>query len=61
LAKREDKIINAEQIYEQVWGQSALGDDTAVRNVISKIRKKLEASDYTITTEHGKGYVFERS
>jgi len=60
LAKREDKIISAEQIYEQVWGQSALGDDTAVRNIVSKIRKKLEASGYTITTEHGKGYVFER-
>ena len=60
LAKRENKIISAKQIYEQVWAQSALGDDTAVRNVVSKIRKKLELSDYTITTEHGKGYVFER-
>jgi two-component system response regulator SaeR len=60
LAKREDKIISAEQIYEQVWGQSALGDDTAVRNVVSKIRKKLEFSDYTITSKHGKGYVFEQ-
>ncbi|MCL2603550.1 MAG: response regulator transcription factor [Defluviitaleaceae bacterium] len=59
LAKREGKTISAEQIYEQVWGQPALGDDTAVRNVVSKIRKKLEFSDYTITTEHGKGYVFE--
>jgi len=61
LAKREDKIISAGQIYEQVWGQPALGDDSAVRNVVSKIRKKLEVSDYTIATEHGKGYVFERS
>ncbi|MCL2500987.1 MAG: response regulator transcription factor [Defluviitaleaceae bacterium] len=60
LAKREGKIISAEQIYEQVWGQPALGDDTAVRNVVSKIRRKLEISDYTIATEHGKGYVFER-
>ncbi|MCL2280118.1 MAG: response regulator transcription factor [Oscillospiraceae bacterium] len=60
LAKREGKLVGAEQIYQQVWRQSMLGDDTAVRNIVSQIRRKLEITDYTITTERGKGYIFER-
>jgi len=60
LAKREGKLVGAEQIYQQVWRQSMLGDDTAVRNIVSQLRRKLKITDYTITTEHGKGYIFER-
>jgi len=60
LAKREGKLVGAEQIYQEVWRQSMLGDDTAVRNIVSQLRRKLEITDCTITTKHGKGYVFER-
>ncbi|MCL2170081.1 MAG: response regulator transcription factor [Defluviitaleaceae bacterium] len=60
LAKHEGKLVSVSQIYQQVWGQDMLEGDTAVRNIISQIRRKLEISDYTITTEHGKGYMFER-
>ncbi|MCL2249387.1 MAG: response regulator transcription factor [Oscillospiraceae bacterium] len=60
LAKREGKLVAAKQIYEQVWGHYMLKDDAAVRNIIPQIRKKLEITGYTITTEHGKGYMFER-
>ncbi|MCL2378912.1 MAG: response regulator transcription factor [Defluviitaleaceae bacterium] len=60
LAKREGRVFSAEQIYEPVWEQSMMSDDAPIRKIIHELRKKLEGTDYTITTEHGKGYVFEK-
>jgi len=60
LAKRENKIISARQIYEEVWAQPVLKDETSVKIIISRIRKKLKSSGYTIISEHGKGYMFQR-
>jgi len=60
LAKNEDKMFSAEQIYERIWQQPMLGDDAAIRRTMAALRKKLEKSGYTITSEYGKGYVFEK-
>ena len=60
LAKREGRIFSAEQIYEAVWEQDMMGDDTPIRKIIPELRRKLENTDYTVTTLHGKGYIFEQ-
>jgi len=60
LATNEGKMLGAEQIYERIWNQPMLGDDGAIRRTVTALRKRLEKSGYTITSEYGKGYVFER-
>jgi len=59
LAKREGRVFSTGLIYELVWEQDMMGDDAPIRKIIHELRKKLESTDYTITTEHGKGYIFE--
>ena len=60
LAKNENEMFSSEQIYERIWKQPMLGSDASVRNIISALRKKLEDTSYTITTDYGKGHVFEK-
>ena len=60
LAKNENQTFSAEHIYNQVWRQPMAGDDNAVKKTVSSLRRKLEDSGYTITTERNKGYCFER-
>ena len=60
FAQNENKLFTSEQLYERAWGQP-MGDDTrALRAAIKRMRPKLSGSGYTITTEHGKGYIFEK-
>jgi len=58
--QNQGKAINAERLYEKVWGQKMVGDDGSLKNAISKLRKKLEGSGYTITASRGEGYCFEQ-
>jgi len=60
FAQYPGKTLSAEYIYEKVWGQNMTGDDSALRNMAYKLRKKLESSGYTITSERGEGYILER-
>jgi DNA-binding response OmpR family regulator len=55
-----NKVMSAEALYEKVWGLKMIGDDNALKKVISKLRKKLEDSGYTIVASRGEGYCFER-
>jgi len=55
-----DKVFSAAFIYEKIWGQKMCGDENALRKAISKLRTKLEESDYTIKASRGEGYCFER-
>ena len=59
FVKNENKMLNAEYLYEEVWGQPMANDKNAVRKAINRLRPKLAGSGYTITTEHSKGYSFE--
>jgi len=60
LAKNEDKMFSVEQIYERIWKQPMSADDPAIRKIVTSLRKSLAHSGYTITSEYGKGYLFER-
>lgn len=57
--QNEDKIVSAEYLYEKVW-KSPLNQDTqAIKSAVSRLRKKLMGSGYTIFAQRGEGYVFE--
>jgi len=54
-----EKTMSAEYIYEKVWGQEMLANTDTLKVTIYRVRKKLEGSGYTITSERGEGYIFE--
>jgi len=58
--QHQEKIMTAEHLYEKVWGQKMLGDESAIRKAVSNIRAKLDGSGYTIVSSKGEGYCFER-
>jgi len=59
LIQHPDKIIEAEHLYEKIWGQKMNGDCNALKKTISKLRAKLNGSGYTINATRRKGYCFE--
>ncbi|WP_459501354.1 response regulator transcription factor [Bacillus sp. C1] len=61
LCKHPNRIFTAEQLYEQVWGLTSIGDDKTVVMHISKLRKKIEADPKApkyIINLRGIGYKF---
>jgi len=58
LVQHPDQRMSADFLYEKVWGQKMNKDDTALKNAVSRLRKKLAESGYTILSERGEGYVF---
>jgi DNA-binding response OmpR family regulator len=61
LVQNEGKELMAEAIYERVWGTTANGDFGAVRQHISRLKKKLgeENTDgFSILNKPGQGYTF---
>ena len=60
LMQHEGEGVSAERLYETVWKLPANGSASAARTAVSRLRKKLEGSGYTITSGWGKGYCFER-
>lgn len=61
FAQAPEKALGAAFLYEKVWGQNIAGDNSALKNAIYKLRKKLEKAGYTITFERGEGYMLERT
>ena len=49
-----------ECLYEKVWNAVMNKDDSALKNTVYKLRKKLTGSGYTIANERDKGYCFEQ-
>ena len=60
FVQNEDRLLGAEHIYENIWGQPMGGDSQALQNAVSGLRKKLTGCGYTITAEYASGYRFER-
>ena len=60
LIQNEGRGISAEQLYEAVWKLPAAGNAGAVRTAVSRLRRKLAGSGYTITSGRGAGYCFEK-
>lgn len=63
LAKNQGKILTKQQIYEKVWGEEYVYDDSNIMAIISRLRKKIEenpSSPKYIQTVKGIGYRFSK-
>jgi DNA-binding response OmpR family regulator len=62
LIKNEGKTVAAQKLYEEVWKQPMVCGDKPIKNVIYRLRKRLEEgnSDYSVTMYRGDGYCFEK-
>jgi len=58
--QNEGRCIGAEYLYEKIWKTPFTNDDCALKNAVSKLRKKLGGSGYTVTSKRGAGYLLER-
>ena len=62
LAQAEGKVLQREEIYQQVWGYAMAHGDRSVDVFIRKVRQKLEAASPAwnyIHTHFGVGYRFD--
>ena len=63
LAKNQGKILTKRQIYEEVWGEEYVYDDSNIMAIISRLRKKIEETPGNpryIQTVKGIGYRFHK-
>lgn len=63
LAKNQGKILTKQQIYENVWGEEYVYDDSNIMAIISRLRKKIEENPGNpkyIQTVKGIGYRFNK-
>ena len=63
LIRNQGRILTKQQIYEHVWGENYVYDDSNIMAVISRLRKKIEFSSgglKYIQTIKGIGYRFNR-
>ncbi len=58
LVLSENECVSSEQIYRDVWNIPMLKDSQAVRSSLSRLRKKITGSGYTIDFVRNKGYRF---
>ncbi|KAJ53160.1 DNA-binding response OmpR family regulator [Clostridium tetanomorphum] len=62
-AKNQGKILTKQQIYEEVWGEIYVYDDSNIMAIISRLRKKIEpnpGAPFYIQTVKGIGYRFNK-
>ena len=62
FTQNENRTVGAEYLYEKVWGQDMNDDTNTVKTTVSRLRKKIENSGFTIV--YGKemdGYCFEET
>lgn len=63
LARNQGKILTKRQIYESVWGEEYVYDDSNIMAIISRLRKKTEENPGNpkyIQTVKGIGYRFNK-
>ena len=63
FAKNQGKILTKQKIYEAVWKESYVYDDSNIMAVISRLRKKMEkqpGNPRYIQTVKGIGYRFNK-
>ncbi len=63
LAQNQGRILTKRQIYETVWGEEYIYDDSNIMAIISRLRKKTEENPGTpkyIQTVKGIGYRFNK-
>lgn len=54
------EIFSREQLIDKVWGSNIHVINRTIDKHISRIRKKLNATEYAIKARHGSGYILER-
>lgn len=62
-AENQGRILTKQQIYEHVWGEEYVYDDSNIMAIISRLRKKIEVnpgSPKYIQTIKGIGYRFNK-
>lgn len=62
-AKHQGRILTKQQIYESVWGEPYVYDDSNIMAIISRLRKKIETDPGNpryIQTVKGIGYRFSK-
>jgi DNA-binding response OmpR family regulator len=62
-AKNQGRILTKQQIYEEVWGELYVYDDSNIMAIISRLRKKIEpdlGAPLYIQTVKGIGYRFNK-
>lgn len=60
LMQHEGEGIPLDRLYEAVWRMPSLGNANSAKTAVSRLRRKLNGSGYTITSGRGAGYSFER-
>ena len=60
LVQNEGRLLATEHIYDKVWKQPLNEDKNAVQTIVSRLRKKIEPSGYSIDTHRNKGYIFTK-
>ncbi len=55
FAQHAESDLSPSFIYESVWGSPIVDDTRALANAISRLRKKLRGSNYTIVSVYGGG------
>ena len=60
FTQNEGKTMSMEYLYEKAWGRPMAEDTSSVRTVVSRLRKKLSASGYSITINQGEGYCLRK-
>ena len=61
LMSHSDQVIHSDLIVDRVWGQSGDGDSVLVKNVIYRLRRKIEPDPSMpryLQTVRGRGYLF---
>jgi len=61
LIKNEGRPLSSAFIYEAVWRISEANDKNALQATISRLRRKIEPSGFTITFQRQHGYYFEKN
>jgi DNA-binding response OmpR family regulator len=57
--QNENRNMTPEYLYEKAWGQLMNNNANAIRTQVSRLRAKLENSEFIITSLRGEGYCFK--
>lgn len=61
LASRKGEVLTRSDILKEVWGTSQHVIERTVDQHVSKIRKKIQDSSFTVRSAHGRGYAFVKT
>ena len=59
LVQNEGLMVTSEYLYEKAWGMPMMGDTQSVKSAVSRLRKRLSGSGFSIMASRGKGYRFK--